>query len=57
LEFSDLSLVDLFIAKALPIVILNHADSLHESVTDGWTDKLETPPQQIFTQRLRLSRL
>ena len=41
--------LDLVIAKAFRIVVVDHTHRLHESVTDGRPDELETTAQQVFT--------
>ena len=39
------------------IVIVDHADRLHEGVTNCRTDKLETALQQILAERVRFRRM
>ena len=35
-------------------MVVDHPSGLHECVADGWPDKLEPAPDQVFTQRFGL---
>src|SRR5262249_9777062 len=47
---------DLPITEAIQTVIVPHSHRLHECVADGGAYELETAPQKIAAQRIRLDR-
>src|SRR4051812_26068933 len=49
---SGYSWLDFRVTEAVQIVIVDHADGLHERVTDRRADELETALREILTQRI-----
>ncbi len=39
-------------AEAVNVVIIHHADCLHEGIADGGSDELESAPLKVFTHRV-----
>src|SRR6266853_4364839 len=47
----------LIVTKASRLVIVHHADGLHERIADGRTNELETAAEEITAERIRFRRV